>query len=498
MNGSDLAGRLETDLSGVALNATGVPFAFGNLSLLAPSVSSGWEGVTLATLQVGVLVVGVLGNVSVAASVWRRGSSQQQQLAAHRHALLLSLALADLLVTLLCLPAATTNLLSINWTAPGIFCSLLSAAQSTAHAASTLSLSLLALDRYLAVRRPKMAPKVSAVTVHLLVILWVLAVLMALPRGLMSTLRAPGPVCGEVWHSRLLRILYYTAVAMLVHLLPCGAVIVCHAAVATSLRRRGVDDTKMNLRPRQVIIMAKDCSVGGPNNHKIVAASSSGVDSANEEEEERAVFDLHGAQVPQLPRDAGRGRGPQPPPRPAAAIKPARNIHTIIRAHRRMRVRGPPNAASIFTSYRGHSVETRRRLARLLMILGIVFASCWLPYIFALMVWAWWECPATQHAMQVTLVLGHAHSAINPVVYWLMNRAFLTSLHRLVSTQLRFPEGFSCGGCTRPDCLTRPPAPPWAGNSSTNEDNLGAFHPKYLNPHALRPQASRCTSHYFH
>ncbi|KAK7079385.1 hypothetical protein SK128_028079 [Halocaridina rubra] len=494
MNISELRNPPELDIS--AINSSGV-LTPGNISITTAPGNFGWEGVTLAALQVGVFVVGILGNVSVVATVWRRGSSQQQQLAAHRHALLLSLALADLLVTLLCLPAATTSLLSISWTAPAVICSILSAAQSTAHGASTLSLAFLALDRYLAVRRPKLAPKVSAITVQLLILLWIVAALVALPRGLMAAVESSDPNCGEVWPSRILRIIYYTAVSMIVHLMPIAAVITFHGAVAASLRRRGVDDTKMNMKPRQVIIMAKDCSVGGVNNHKIVAASSSGGESG-EEDDDRAAFDLHEAAMAQVTRDAGRGRGPQPPPRAAPTMRPARNIHTIIRAHRRMRVRGPANAASIFTSYRGHSVETRRRLARLLVALGIVFASCWLPYALALILWAWWDCPATQHALQVTLVLGHAHSAVNPVVYWLMNRAFLTSLHRLMSTQLRFPEGFSCRGCTRPDCLSRPPAPPWAGNSSTNEDNLGPFHPKYLNPHALRPQASRCTSHYFH
>lgn len=453
---------------------------------------------TLATLQMGVFVVGLLGNVTVAASVWRRGTGQQQQPAAHRHALLLSLALADLLVTLLCLPSAATTLLTIPWTAPWILCPLLAAAQSTAHAASTLSLALLALDRYLTVRRPKLAPRVAAVTAQLLMALWAVAALMSVPHGLTATLQPPGPVCRQAWPAPATRIIYHTAVAALIHLLPCAAVIICHAAVAASLRRRGTEDTRMNLRPRQVIIMARDCSMGGANNHKIVAASSSGVDSANDEDD-KAAFDLPEAALPQPTRDAGRGKGPQPPPRAAATIKPARNVHTIIRAHRRMRMRGPAtHAASIFTSYRGHSVETRRRLARLLVALGAVFAACWLPYVVALVVWACRESPATRHALEVTLVLGHAHSAVNPVVYWLMNRAFLTSLHRLVSTQLRLPEGLSCAGCARPPCLTRPTAAPWAGNSSTNEDNLGPFHPKYLNPHALRPQASRCTSHYFH
>ncbi|KAK3861751.1 hypothetical protein Pcinc_032322 [Petrolisthes cinctipes] len=480
--------------------------ALPTLTTTAPNVSynvvqawwGGWD-VVLAAVQTGVFLVALLGNVTVAASVWRRGTSRhrhQQQPAAHRHALLLSLALADLLVTLLCLPAAAANVLELPWSVPWVVCPLLAAGQSTAHAASTLSLALLALDRYLTMRRPKLAPRVAAITRRLLVSLWVTAAGLAVPRGVAATLVHPGPVCQEHWPAPAARLAYHTAVAVLVHLIPCTAVILCHASVAASLRRRGVEDTRMNMKPRQVIIMARECSMGGANNHKIVEASSSGGDS-EEEEEERVALDLR--EMPQqTTRDAGRGKGPQAPPRAAPTMKPARNIHTIIRAHRRMRVRGPAHPASIFTSYRGHSVATRRRLARVLVTLGAVFAACWLPYTVALLVWAWRESPATRTACDMTLVLGHAHSALNPVVYWLMNRAFLTSLHRLLSAELRLPRGLSCAGCPRPACLSRAPAAPWAGNSSTNEDNLGPFHPKYLNPHALRPQASRCTSHYFH
>ncbi|XP_063859034.1 orexin/Hypocretin receptor type 1-like [Scylla paramamosain] len=494
MNASELAELCDGTGNNTTVAADRVTSPSGSIVTV-----SGWQGVTLATLQVGVMLVGLLGNTTVAASVWRQGTSRQnqQQPAAHRHALLLSLAMADLLVTLLCLPAALARLLVLPWAAHWVMCPLLAATQNTAHAASTLSIAFLALDRYLTVRWPKLAPRVASRTAQLLAGLWVMAVLLAVPRGLTAALAVPGPICSEHWPVPALRVLYHTTVAAVVHLLPCATVILCHAAVASSLRRRGLDDTRMNLRPRQVIIMARECSLGGANTHKIVAASSSGGESDGDEE--RAALELRDPNnMPQVTLDAGKGRAPQAPPRPAPAIKPARNIHTIIRAHRRMRVRGPAQTASIFTSYRGHSTETRRRLARMLVALGAVFAACWLPYVVALLIWAWRESPATRYALEVTLVLGHAHSALNPVVYWLMNRAFLTSLQRLLSTQLRLPRGMSCGGCGRPSCLSRPAATPWAGNSSTNEDNLGAFHPKYLNPHALRPQASRCTSHYFH
>ncbi|CAL4103641.1 unnamed protein product, partial [Meganyctiphanes norvegica] len=79
-------------------------------------VTTEWAGVALATLLSAVVVVGVVGNVSVAAATIRCGAgTQQQQATQHRNSLLLSLALADLAVTLFCLPPAAARILDQNF-----------------------------------------------------------------------------------------------------------------------------------------------------------------------------------------------------------------------------------------------------------------------------------------------------------------------------------------------------------------------------------------------
>lgn len=75
------------------------------------------------------------------------------------------------------------------------------------------------------------------------------------------------------------------------------------------------------------------------------------------------------------------------------------------------------------------SLQSRRRLAKLLVALGGVFATCWLPYVvvrvFAELAADGDAVEAVRELLPFVLLLGHTHSAINPVVYWLLNRQTL-------------------------------------------------------------------------
>jgi hypothetical protein len=88
------------------------------------------------------------------------------------------------------------------------------------------------------------------------------------------------------------------------------------------------------------------------------------------------------------------------------------------------------------------------------------------------------------------LLLGHAHSAINPALYWLLNRQSLQlpgctgSQHRLLSGKLRLFR--------LPDFHRNAAA---AAPSSTNEAALGPFHPRYVNLRKPQPQRFP-TSHF--
>ncbi|KAG6460947.1 hypothetical protein O3G_MSEX012322 [Manduca sexta] len=79
-------------------------------------------------------------------------------------------------------------------------------------------------------------------------------------------------------------------------------------------------------------------------------------------------------------------------------------------------------------------VRERKRVAWILLLLAVLFALCWLPYnIVQLLI----DVNAVQIdsaslVLPYTLLLGHANSAINPIVYCLMTRNFRRSLRKLI------------------------------------------------------------------
>ena len=66
----------------------------------------------------------------------------------------------------------------------------------------------------------------------------------------------------------------------------------------------------------------------------------------------------------------------------------------------------------------------RRAIVRLLVIIVTVFTLSWLPYnVLSLSVDVSLDAQHTR-LLPFALWLGHAHSAVNPVIYWFFNRTF--------------------------------------------------------------------------
>lgn len=156
------------------------------------------------------------------------------------------------------------------------------------------------------------------------------------------------------------------------------------------------------------------------------------------------------------------------------------------------------------------TLRSRKRLANILVAAGIIYALCWLPHVYCLITREFsinegCSIVASEFFMLLgelrvefeariyanyEFSLGFAHSAVSPIIHWILNFnslkqstcqpfAKLSSAQRFLRSRLRF---------------TGPPQPP---PSSTNEAALGAFNPKFIKqrPQLYKPPAS---SHYLY
>ncbi len=77
----------------------------------------------------------------------------------------------------------------------------------------------------------------------------------------------------------------------------------------------------------------------------------------------------------------------------------------------------------------------RRRVARMLIVLALLFALCWTPYhALSLYIDFFPRTPQPHTALQAlpfTILLGHSNSALNPILYCCMHRNFRQCLRKL-------------------------------------------------------------------
>lgn len=322
-------------------------------------------------------------------------------------------------------------------------------------AASTLSLMGLAMDRYLTVKRPRLSSQSGIPGAFSAVGAWLAAALLCAPELLGRQVREEDLHCVDTSTPNHIRML----LLVIIFAVPAVAVVGAHLGVrselcALSLTARAAHGelplpVPLLRRSTHVVIVA---GMGPPGRETLYRRDSA--DGAEAELAERARC----MRPPVVNHHPPATRGPQRGPSRHAQ----RNAEPQPPEGRR------PQASTL---------RSRRRLANMLVAVAVAFAACWAPHVLVTFLPT---VPA--RVSQFALLLGHAHSALNPVVYWALNYqslgSFIPCAHFKLRKHFRFPAA---------------PPPP----SSTNEAALGPFNPRYIKarPPPPRPPAS---SHYLY
>lgn len=84
-----------------------------------------------------------------------------------------------------------------------------------------------------------------------------------------------------------------------------------------------------------------------------------------------------------------------------------------------------------------HVMAGRRRVAKMLIILALLFLACWMPY-HIINLYLDFRISQTKNfgnILPYTILLGHLNSALNPILYFYASKTFRRALVRMIKCQ---------------------------------------------------------------
>ncbi|XP_076328720.1 5-hydroxytryptamine receptor 1E-like [Tachypleus tridentatus] len=270
--------------------------------------------------------------------------------------------------------------------------------------AGTLSMTALSLDRYISVRHPQIFLKISRrrLASILIVMVWTIALLFSLPIIFVrkiKTLEVPTlqvSFCIEHWSPRLKHI-FTIATLINVYALPCVILLICQASISRTIK--SAEDSflnRNNIRQRTFRIMSHHQNAPPPtreNTESYVGRYS----------EEFYIWKVQ-SRLQNICVTDGTSSANE------SCSLQSTDQRNIIRSY---------------------SPRIKRRLAYLLMGMTLCFVTCWLPYNIISSYVDLFDILIVTKYLPFTLLLGHAHSAINPVVYWLLNKTLRRKMQEI-------------------------------------------------------------------
>ncbi|XP_069955789.1 QRFP-like peptide receptor isoform X2 [Cherax quadricarinatus] len=182
-------------------------------------------------------VVGVVGNSLIIFTICR-----YRRLKTTTNVFLASLASADLLLILICIPVKLARLFSYSWTLGELLCKMLYFLQALSAICSVLTLTTMSIERYYAIVYPMRAQYRCTISQarRLCAAIWLCSLVLACPVLLLQVhmevgVRVRAYWCVRDFDSPLLWRSYETYMLVLVLLVPAGVMAAAYAAISNAI-----------------------------------------------------------------------------------------------------------------------------------------------------------------------------------------------------------------------------------------------------------------------
>ncbi|XP_012347799.1 prolactin-releasing peptide receptor-like [Apis florea] len=207
--------------------------------------SNGLVQLIFYILYVHIFMLGVFGNVLVCFVVARN-----RQMQTVTNLFITNLALSDVLLCVLAVPFTPLYTFLGRWIFGRTLCHLVPYAQGVSVYISTLTLTSIAIDRFMVIIYP-FHPRMK-IEVCLLVIIgiWIFALLLTSPYGIYMHLEEPYTYCEEHWPNERFRKIFSSITSILQFVLPFFVIAFCYICVSIKLndRAKTKPGTKTNKR----------------------------------------------------------------------------------------------------------------------------------------------------------------------------------------------------------------------------------------------------------
>ncbi|XP_031785758.1 prolactin-releasing peptide receptor isoform X3 [Nasonia vitripennis] len=191
--------------------------------------------VVIITFYVSIFLLGLFGNALVCFVVARN-----RQMQTVTNLFITNLALSDILLCALGVPFTPSYTFLERWVFGDSLCHLVPYAQGVSIYISTLTLTGIAVDRFLVILYPFRPRMKIGVCLSIIVTIWIVALLLTLPYGLYMQFQSAGKIryCEENWPDEQFRRTFSLLTSVLQFVVPFIVIAFCYICVSIRLNDR--------------------------------------------------------------------------------------------------------------------------------------------------------------------------------------------------------------------------------------------------------------------
>ncbi|XP_073531527.1 orexin receptor type 2 isoform X1 [Phyllobates terribilis] len=155
---------------------------------------------------IAVFIIALIGNILVCVAVWKN-----HHMRTVTNYFIVNLSLADVLVTITCLPATLVVDITETWFFGKTLCKVIPYLQTVSVSVSVLTLSCIALDRWYAICHPLMFKSTAKRARNSIIIIWIVSCVIMIPQAIVMERKSVFPdlanktvlftVCDERWEE---------------------------------------------------------------------------------------------------------------------------------------------------------------------------------------------------------------------------------------------------------------------------------------------------------